>query len=193
MTFKRACSVKKWLKRVMPTPSTVRENRYLGIFGKLLHDPNLWHMNRRSVSGAFAVGLFVMYLPPIGHSVIATGFAILARVNLPIAFALVWISNPITIPPMFYFAYIIGCWTLGIPYQGFEIDFWLDWHNWVDIIKPLLLGSLICSAVCSVLGYLTVQALWRWKLVRQIRRRKERYRVMAATSRVSTPSSRRQV
>ncbi len=183
--------MKKWLKRVMPTPQAIHENRYLGIFGKLLHDPNLWHLNRHSVSGAFAVGLFVMYLPPLGQSVLAAGLAIFLRVNLPLALGLSWISNPLTIPPMFYFAYFLGCWILGMPAVGFDPDFWLDWHNWLKVIAPLLLGSFICGAFCAGLGYLTIQALWRWRLMRQIQRRKERYRAMAA-SRIKRPSSRRQ-
>lgn len=177
----------------MPTPSSVLENRYLGIFGTLLHDPNLWHLNRRSVSGAFGVGFFVMYLPPLGHTVVAGALSIVLRVNLPISIALVWISNPITIPPMFYFAYVVGSWILGIPSVGFDPKFWLDWHNWASIMAPLLLGSLICAIVCGALGYIAVQGLWRWKLVRQIRRRKERYRAMLEARRVNTPSSNRQV
>ncbi|AFL72776.1 DUF2062 domain-containing protein [Thiocystis violascens] len=184
--------MKKWLKRVMPTPKAIRENRHLGCFGTLLHDPNLWHLNRHSVAGAFAIGLFVMYLPPVGQSFIAAGIAIFLRVNLPIAASLVWVTNPITIPPMFYFAYVVGCLILGHDIEGFNVHFWLDWHNWLEVIGPLALGCLICGAVCSLLGYLTIHALWRWKLARQIRARKERYRAMAA-SRLNTPSSNRQI
>ncbi len=176
----------------MPTPREIHENRYLGLFGKLLHDPNLWHLNRRSVAGGVAVGLFVMYLPPLAHTLIAAALSIYLRVNLPISIALVWLSNPLTIPPMFYFAYLLGCWILGTPSGGFRADFWLDWHNWMAVTGPLLLGSVICGLICAGLGYLTVQLLWRWKLVRQIRRRKERYRALAE-ARLNTPSSSRQV
>jgi len=49
-----------------------------------------------------------------------------------------------------------------------------------------MLGSPICATVCSATGYLIVQKLWRWNLVRQINRRRARY---AAASR---PSSSRQ-
>ncbi|NEX19607.1 DUF2062 domain-containing protein [Thiorhodococcus mannitoliphagus] len=183
--------MKNWLKRVIPSPKAIHESRYLGIFGKLLHDPNLWHLNRHSVAGAFAVGLFVMYLPPVGHVFIASALAIYLRVNLPIAVALIWISNPVTIPPMFYFAYLVGSWVLGIPSVGFKVHFWLDWHNWFAVLGPLLLGCIICGAVCSLLGYVTIQILWRWKLMRRIQKRKERYRELSE-SRLRTPSSNRQ-
>lgn len=189
---KRNRSVKKWLQRVTPTHTRIIENRYLGIFGKLLHDPNLWHLNRRSVAGGVAVGLFVMYLPPIGHTLLAAALAILLRVNLPISLTLIWLCNPLTIPPMFYFAYRLGCWILALTPAGFDAHFWLDWHNWLAIMQPLLLGSLICSLICGALGYLLAQLLWRWRLARQIRRRRARYRTMMG-ERLSTPSSRRQV
>ncbi|EGV29884.1 Protein of unknown function DUF2062 [Thiorhodococcus drewsii AZ1] len=183
--------MKKWLKRVMPTPKSIHENRYLGIFGKLLHDPNLWHLNRHSVAGAFGIGMFVMYLPPFGHTFIVAALAIYLRVNLPISMALVWISNPVTIPPMFYVAYVVGCWILGMQAEGFNVHFWLDWHNWLAVTAPVLLGSIICGAVCGLLGYLSIQILWRWKLMRQIQARKARYRSMVE-SRTSRPSSKNQ-
>jgi len=56
-----------------------------------------------------------MYLPPLGRLLIAAAGAIAFRVNLPISVALVWISNPVTIPPMYYFAYLVGSWILGVP------------------------------------------------------------------------------
>jgi hypothetical protein len=172
----------------MPSHREVRENRCLQVFGTLLHDPNLWHLNRRSASGAFAVGLFVMYLPPVGQMIWAAAGAIWFRVNLPISVALVWLSNPVTIPPMFYFAYVVGCWITGKQVPPFEVQFWIDWHNWLGILGPLMLGCLVCASVCSLIGYFGMQALWRWNLMRQLRRRRERY---AAAIAARTPSSSR--
>jgi len=166
--------VKEWLHRVTPSAHEVRNHRQLRVFGDRLNDPNLWHLNRRSVSGAVAIGLFVMYVPPLGQMFIAAAVAIFLRVNLPISVALVWITNPITMPPMYYFAYLLGAWLLGQPTAPFEMAFWLEWHNWLSILAPLSLGVLVCATVCSFLGYLGVQAIWRWRLMRQIQRRKAR-------------------
>jgi len=168
--------VKRWLKRVAPSRQEVHNWKHLRIFGKLLHDPNLWHLNRHSVSGAFAVGLFIMYLPPMGQMVIAAAAAILLRVNLPISVALVWLSNPLTFPPMYYLSYVLGSWVLDRPTAAFEMAFWVEWRNWIQVIAPLTVGGLICGTVCSAIGYLTVQGIWRWNLVRQIRQRKARLR-----------------
>jgi uncharacterized protein (DUF2062 family) len=193
--------MKKWLRRNMPDSRSILENRYLALFGKVLHDPNLWHLNRRSAAGAFGVGLFMMYMPPVGQMFMAAAAAIALRVNLPISVALVWISNPVTIPPMFYFAYVVGAWVLGSQPVGFDMDFWMDWRNWVAVLAPLAVGMLVCATVCSAAGYFGVQALWRWNLMREIRRRRARYRAMAGAgvsagvpaAPVSTPSSKRQM
>ena len=184
--------MKKWLKRVMPTQAQMHGNRFVRIFGTLLHDPNLWHLNRRSVANAVAVGLFVMYLPPLGHTAIAAALAIRLRVNLPIAVTLVWISNPLTIPAMYYFAYVLGCWVLGIPPAGFSVQFWFDWHNWLGILEPMLIGCLICASVCALVGYVTIRILWRWRVARQVERRRARYRELFAAL-DKTPSSSRQI
>ena len=54
---------KKTIKRMMPDHQTIKENKYLKIFGNLLHNANLWHLNRHSVAKAFAVGLFFAFIP----------------------------------------------------------------------------------------------------------------------------------
>lgn len=190
--------MKRWLKRRMPDPRIILENRHFSVFGKLLHDPNLWHLNRRSAAGAFGVGLFMMYMPPIGQMFLAAAAAVALRVNLPISVALVWVTNPLTTPPMFYFAYLVGCWIIGAPAVGFSLEFWSEWRNWVAVLAPLALGMLVCAVVCSAAGYFGVQALWRWNLMREIRNRKQRYRAMASPTnspdgaKPKTPSSSRQ-
>ncbi|HCS89551.1 MAG: DUF2062 domain-containing protein [Thiohalocapsa sp. PB-PSB1] len=181
--------VKRWLKGIMPEPRRILNNKHLRVFGSLLQDPNLWHLNRRSASGAFAVGLFMMFMPPLGQMFMAAAAAIKFRVNLPISVSLIWLSNPLTIPPMFYLAYVIGALLLGQPVRAFEPEFWLDWHNWLGVVGPVLLGSLICASVCSAAGYYSIQMLWRRSLRRQIEHRRARY----TSARTRPPSPKRQI
>ena len=49
-------------------------------------------------------------------------------------------------------------------------------------------GSLVCATVCSAAGYLIIQGLWRWNLIRQIKKRRARYASVSA----NRPSSSRQ-
>lgn len=181
--------MKRWLRRISPDPKTIRENRYLRVFGTLLHNPNLWYLNRRSVSGAVAAGLFAMYMPPFGQPIMAATLAIAFRVNLPVAVSLIWLSNPLTIPPMYYFAYRLGSWLLARPPVPFEVDYWLQFENWLAVLGPVLLGCLICASLCAAVGYIAVQGLWRWNLHRQIRQRRARYTGLG--SRLNAPSSSR--
>ena len=43
--------------------SAARSPGIVKFFGHSLHNPNLWHLNRFSVSWAVSVGLFMAYVP----------------------------------------------------------------------------------------------------------------------------------
>jgi len=165
---------KKLVQSYMPSHDKVLNNKYLKIFGYLLKDPNLFHINRRSVAGAFAVGLFFTWMPVPFQMVLAAAVAIPARVNLIIAVALVWISNPLTMPPLFYFAYRLGGLILGIEPTGFEIELSFTWlaNGLSAIWQPFLLGCLIMAVTSSILSYTLIRLLWRWNIVRRWEQRK---------------------
>lgn len=161
------------LKRYAPDHTKIRDHKHMQIFGKLLHDPNLWHLNRRSASGAFAMGLFWAMIPIPFQMVGAAASAILFRVNLPISVALVWITNPVTMPPIFYCSYLVGTWLLPHHEARAEQEVSLEWfaQSLSEIWQPLYLGSLLMGLLLATLGYVGLRLLWRWHLVRQYRRR----------------------
>lgn len=164
---------RKLFKRWLPEPAKVRDTQSLQFLGTLLHDPNLFHLNRHSVSVAFATGLFLAFLPIPGQIPLAALAALWLRCNLPLAVALVWISNPLTFPVIFYAAYKVGLWFLDAPYIPFSFE--LSWHwfsnKFLEIWKPLVLGSLIFSIFFSAAGYLLIQGLWRWSVVQKWKQR----------------------
>lgn len=165
---------KKTLKRWIPDPNEFKKRPGLQFLGRLLHDPNLFHLNRHSVSGAFFVGIFTAFLPILGQMPIAALLALACRVNLPIAMALVWISNPITIPAIFYGAYELGLWLLGSPSVEFTLQLSWEWclSELPKIWKPLLVGSLLSGTTLGCIGYLSMQAFWRWHVIRNWEKRK---------------------
>ena len=55
--------MKKTLKRLSPNPESLKSHKNLGWLSKHLHDASLWNFNRRSISKAFAVGLFCAFIP----------------------------------------------------------------------------------------------------------------------------------
>ena len=169
---------KKLIKRYMPDHHRIREHKYLRFFGSLLHDPNLWHLNRRSASGAFAVGLFMAFVPVPFQMLLAAGGAILFRVNLPLSVALVWLTNPLTMAPIFYFTYQLGLGLLGTPprTEGFHFELSYDWlvSELGSLWEPFLLGCFVAGSVSALVGYMTIRGLWRLHLVRHYRARKLR-------------------
>lgn len=174
--FKLPIMAKKLIKRFMPDAHKVRHHKHLKFFGKLLHDPNLWHLNRHSTSGAMAIGLFVAFIPLPLHIFAAAALAILLRVNLPIALVVVWINNPFTIAPIFYFAYKLGALLLGVTPHAVIFDLSWDWFATTlgDIWQPLVLGSLLLSTVSAAAGYYAVLGLWRLYVISQWGKRKAR-------------------
>lgn len=168
---------KRIIQRFMPDPHKIRHHKHLQIFGELLHEPNLWHLNRKSVSGAFAIGLFAAFVPIPFQMVLAAAAAIPLRVNLPISVGLVWVSNPVTIPPIFYFCYLVGTWILGAPPQeavAFALS--IDWlqYELIKIWQPFLLGCLVVGTTCSVSGYASIRLLWRWHVITKWQDKRQR-------------------
>lgn len=167
---------KKLLQRFIPNPEQIKKHKHLKMFGQLLHKPNLWLLNRRSAPGAFAVGLFCAWLPIPFQMVVAAALAIMFHVNLPLSVALVWITNPLTMPFMFYCAYLLGAGLLG--QSTAEVQFEVSWH-WLSqslgtIGPSFLLGCLIMALGWALLGYLVISNLWKYStLFKWQRRHKE--------------------
>ncbi|SEK21214.1 DUF2062 domain-containing protein [Ectothiorhodospira marina] len=167
---------KKLIKSLFPGYHTVREFEILRLFGAVLNDPNLWHLNRRSVAGAFGVGLFVAFLPIPAQMLLSAALAIMVRVNLPIAVTLVWITNPLTMAPIFFSAYHLGKFLLDEPARGFSFEWSLSWFTGelLMIWQPLLLGSLLMSTVAGLVGYTTIRLSWRLHILRRLADKRRR-------------------
>ena len=105
---------RKYFRKYLPSSASIRENRYLSFLGSALHHPNLWHLNRKSVAGGVAVGLFCGLVPGPLQMLSAAVFSVLFRVNLPVAVILTWYTNPFTIVPLYYVAYKLGMYSMAI-------------------------------------------------------------------------------
>lgn len=164
---------KRFIKRFMPTPEKVRNLKSLHFLGDLLHEPNLWHINRHSVSRAFFIGIFWCFIPIPFQMILAAFFAVRFNGNLPVSLALVWISNPFTMPPLFYMNYRLGAWLLNRPAESYVFEFTWEWisSRLVHVGIPLYLGSLILAIVSACGSYVLIQYLWRRKVRRDWRLR----------------------
>ncbi len=159
---------RKFFQRFLPHHTAIKENKTLRqVFGDWLLAPNLWHLNRRSVAGAFALGLFICWMPVPFQMVVSAGIAILIGVNLPLSVGIVWITNPVTIAPMFYFAYIVGTWIIGEPAMDFSFEPTVDWlqNELASSWKPFLTGCFVLGSISSLLGYIIINGIWRYMVL----------------------------
>lgn len=175
---------RKFIRRWLPNDETFRRHPRLRFLGTLLQNANIWHLNRGSVSGGVSVGLFTAWVPVPVQMVLAALAAILLRVNLPISVVLVWVTNPVTIPPLYYFAYKLGTWILRIPTQPVHFELSLVWMKTqlLEIWEPLLLGCLVLAILSALSGNLAVRLLWRMHVLRNWRLRRERRRARGVPS-----------
>ncbi len=155
------------LKRIIPGPRALERHWYLRAFGSQLTDPRLWCLQRRSVTGAFGAGLAICFVPLPVHMPLATLVAVVWRLNVPVILATVWVVNPVTMVPIYYAAYRVGVAITGAPAHAFGFSLSWDWlqHGLGPMWKAFLVGCLACSILCGVFGWLTLELLWRWRVL----------------------------
>lgn len=165
----------KFLEKYSLSPKAIRNNKSLSFLGDSIHQPYLWHLNRNSVARAFAIGLFCAWLPFPLQTVIAAVLAIYYRAHLPISVSLVFVTNPVTIPPMFYFAYRLGSEMLGLERQSVPMDLGWEWFTTTLglIWQPLFFGCIMLGIISSATGYFAIHSIWRKNIKRRWRDRKE--------------------
>ena len=123
-------------------------------------------LNRRSVSRAVLVGIFIGLLPMPFQMVAVLALLPFFSFNAPIALALVWVSNPLTMPFIFYAEYVAGNYLLMRSDEaqgaatGGEIT--MEWFesNIEAIILPLYTGAFFFATLLSITAFLLVNRLW---------------------------------
>jgi hypothetical protein len=177
---------RRFFRRYLPAASEVRANRWVAMFGSWLQHPNLWHLNRDSVAGAVAIGLFSGLVPGPLQMLTALILSVALRRNLPVALLMTLYTNPFTIVPLYVLAYGYGRLLLGgngnrAAIQPFETD----WAHLLDSLaalgdwmlalgKPLAVGLVALALTLAALGYLAVHVAWRAYVVLAWRARKRR-------------------
>lgn len=143
-------------------------------FKAVVDHPVYWSLNRRSVTRAFALGLLVAFIPLPIHIPVAATLALLLRLNVPVAIATVFFTNPVTMVPLFAFAYWLGCQFLDVPVTDFHFEMTWQWvqTELLPIWKPFLTGCLLAGLVTAALGYAVLGTVWQVILVLKYHERK---------------------
>jgi hypothetical protein len=168
--------LKNFFKRILPDHQVIREHRNLRVLGTILHDPNIFHITKRSVAGGVSLGFFWACIPVPGQMLLSAITAIFFKVNLPLSVILVWITNPVTIPPYLFIAYKTGAWLLNLQPGGVHFETPVQWftEELVGVWQPLLLGCLIYAVLCSAAGYILIRGLWRLTAILKWQARKHK-------------------
>ncbi len=142
----------------------------------LLDRAGCLHPDRRTLARGVAVGVFVGLSPTVGFQTLLMLLGCVAlRANFPIAFLVSWVSNPLTMAPLYLgfnqlgeavFHRATGTATL----EG-------DTNGWIEI-GYLAFGSLVVALPLAIVSYALVLAVWRAAILRR-RRKPFRERVAA--------------
>lgn len=152
----------------------VRGRWYARPFAQWLGDSRLWSLQRRGITLAFGAGLAICFVPLPVHVPVALAVAIFARINVPVIFSTVFLVNPITVVPVYYLAYRVGCLALAQPHDRFSFALSWDWlqHGLGPMWKPFLTGCAICALLVGVLGWFLLELLWRRQVIKKYRARR---------------------
>ncbi|WP_110664896.1 DUF2062 domain-containing protein [Salinicola halophilus] len=167
---------RRWLQRFIPTREKLQHARSLRFMRHWLDDPALWVLTRRSVAGACTVGLFAAMLPIPFQMVLAAVGAYGFRGNLPLSVSLVWLTNPLTMPVIFYFNYRVGAWLLDYPAREVPQHISTAWiaDQMTHLVVPLYVGSIVVGLLLALSSNVIVRLVWRWQIARSWRRRARR-------------------
>ena len=161
------------MKSILKKYSPKRENINLGWLNKHLTDPELWKWNKKTIAKAFAIGLFCAFLPIPGHTILVAILSMMLSANILLSILVVWVNNPITMLPIYYFTYKIGASIIGIEIDPeFEFSFGYLMDNLGSATLAMWIGGLITSIVASTLGYFSIISIYKYKALKRIKRLK---------------------
>jgi len=153
---------------------------WIGQFKLRVIDP-IWRAqgSPESVARGGAMGLWVALTPTVGiQTMIVLLLAVPMRANMPIAMAMCWITNPLTLIPFYFAFYWVGAVVLGQQAAGFsEVGLKIgdvlsgipDQYSLVDgllvlgneILWPMILGSLLLATATAVPMYFAILRMYR--------------------------------
>jgi glycerate kinase len=173
--FKRIRRLKKFL-RPLPRRSNIHRYPVLKWFSETAYKKSfLWSFRAGPVQMALFWGLWISMLPIVGiQMVVVFLVSLLVRANLPLIVALQWISNPLTMGPIYFADYKIGMTLLkllGFDYPPNKIlSPKYDWSEFsykellrlIDTFPPMFLGGSVLGVFFGVFAVFLYKILSRF-------------------------------
>ena len=136
---------------------------FLNRYFPRLKDKVYWSGDRHTFAKAGFIGSVCMMIPIPFQMLLGTILAYYFKANIPLASALAWITNPLTMPFIWLGGYEFGVWLLSVPdmtgllagieigsTQWFQIAFPLIW-------KPFLFGNITLGLIIGSVLYLSIR------------------------------------
>lgn len=139
-----------------------KQSKFLNKYFPKFKDKVYWAGDRPSFARAGFIGCFCMMLPIPFQMLLGSILAYYLRANIPLATALAWVTNPLTMWPIWYGGYLFGTWIFGTPdlfhaSQGIPIgsDIWFD-EVFPIIWQPFFFGNLILGVIFGSILYFII-------------------------------------
>ncbi len=153
------------LRALVPRREQLEANPWLRGLAPYLANPKLWQWSRRGVAMGVAIGLFIGFLVPVAQILLAAAAAVFLRANVPVAALGTLVTNPLTIPPIYYAAYHLGAWATGASATAVSLaDPFSIWESLGSIGVPLFTGLAITASFAAVASYLLISRAWIWRV-----------------------------
>jgi hypothetical protein len=150
--------------RYLKHPRRLKHNALLRWFARHFLDKRVWKPTQHTFAGGMAVGLLVtMQLLP-GQMPLAIILAAACRVNIPIAVAVCWLSNPATFVPIGVFEKEVG--ERILQFFGDPTAHWISLiqseglRTGVAYAHQMFIGGLVIGALLAPAGYVLTYVLW---------------------------------
>lgn len=145
----------------------------------------------KAVAGGVTLGIIVAMTPTVGiQMILVTIVNTIFRVNRLAGILMVWISNPLTLIPIYWLDYWVGSILMQrdlMTYEAFskhmsvildklkDMDMWSGFIEFMgflgELAAPLFLGGFIVGIVCGIPMYpITLKAVKRHRARKEARR-----------------------
>ena len=174
-----------WTQRNMPTREQMERSRFIRPFAGRVLRSELWRFTRRSVPRGVALGMLVGIIVPFAQILFASLLCLSVRANVPVAALTTFVTNPLTTPLIWVFAYKVGSWILQVDamtaiapvnsaMEHSQFDDMLQWLTGATLVTAF--GLVVVAVVAASVSYLLTSFGWRWWIARKRRTRLERLR-----------------
>jgi hypothetical protein len=134
-----------------------------------------------SIARGAALGMWFTLTPTVGIQMfLVTVIGIPWKANIPVAIALVWLSNPLTIVPLYYSFYWVGTLLTAVPTRSYselaivflDVVKHVDEPDWslfdgvkllgMEVVTPMLVGSVLIATLVAIPTYhVALRLAWR--------------------------------